>query len=156
MVTMKQFCIDLPSIFQSDINYKHMFSELYTSRHRLVQFNCLSLSGMKYDNYHDESPLFASIDHLIVQYHPAMTEIVAPCVCMLSALKFLISNFFSTSFPFLTYSFFFFFAVSQDGSWCIYIRFPLYMIYPFLIMPNMCITVIYRLSIAIALEHNAR
>ena len=84
-ISMKQFNIDLPSIFQSDINYKHIGSPLHIYPHRLVQFNCLIVTGMKNDYTHcdpNNIPLYCSIDQILVQYHPAMTEVVAPCVCM--------------------------------------------------------------------------
>lgn len=79
IVAFEALAIDLPSIFESDVTYKHGLSPLYPYKHRLVQFNCFTLSGKS-----DEKSLFCSIDELLVQYHPAMIEVVAPIVCMLS------------------------------------------------------------------------
>eukprot|EP01084_Bolivina_argentea_P282885 484347_1 len=78
IISCQSLCIDIPSIFASDINYKHYLSPLYSYKNRLIELKCLTLSGMT-----SEIPLYCHMDQIYVQYHPGMTEIIPPIVSTL-------------------------------------------------------------------------
>ena len=82
MVTVDILALDLPSIFESAMSYKHCLGALHGQKHRLLTFESMAFSGMTYDA--DHCPVMVAMNRLFVQYHPAMTECVAPIVCMLS------------------------------------------------------------------------
>lgn len=85
VVTMASLALDVPSIFESAASYKHPLGAL-PAAHRLLTFESVAVGGMSCDDgfCSNHCPTMLSVDTVLVQYHPAMTECVAPIVCMLS------------------------------------------------------------------------